>query len=220
MKKFKSRKGFTLVELVVTVAILSIVVGLGMGTFVMTMQNYGTAASTEQEQEKAAQIENCITQLAYKVKDIKFIDKSQNAYKTYNIPTDEGTYFFSKGGSSTVEIYDYVTLEGESAPKKIPTISVSGVKKLKFSITRQKQKAAAAIPGTKENFLYLDYTIEMMNGYTLSGSMIMNGLEDTYPVAPGRATNPMVDDLDTYTVCEYQDYSGVTFSDKAILLVV
>ena len=42
--RFKNKKGYTLVELVVTIAILAIVAGMGVGIFAMTMNNYSKAA--------------------------------------------------------------------------------------------------------------------------------------------------------------------------------
>ncbi|MGN0470797.1 MAG: PilW family protein [Acutalibacteraceae bacterium] len=209
MKKLRSRKGFTLVELVVTVAILTIVLGMGTGAFVMVLQNYGTASSTEQEQEKASQLEDYIIRSARTAKDVKFLDSGSGA----TIPSDEGDYIFSKGGSSVVESYDYNIPEGETSLKKSPSMTVSGVRKLTVSLKRQKTNPSDAT--SEKKFLFLEYKIEMLNGYTVESSIVMNNLNDTYPVATGS----MVDNIESFVVCEYNETSGVSVSDKAILFV-
>lgn len=220
MKKIKSRKGFTLVELVVTVAILSIVLGLGTGAFVMVMQNYGTASSYEQEQEKATQIENFIVRAARTAKSVKLIDKNEVDYKTYTIPSDEGTYIFSEGGSSIVQLYEYKVFDdtvGTTDPEKTPSINVSGVQRLQVSLKRQKMNDEAAKPDSKENFIYLDYTIEMVAGYTLRGSVVMNNLEDD---GSRTQSSTNVDPIDSLVVCEYnEDSTSGTISDKAVLFI-
>ena len=73
-KKRKSKKGFTLVELVVTVAILGIVSGVGVGIVANTIRNYAVASTTAQEQETAIQIENFITRYARTASDIDVIE--------------------------------------------------------------------------------------------------------------------------------------------------
>lgn len=209
MKKLRSRKGFTLVELVVTVAILTIVLGMGTGAFVMVMQNYGTASSTGQEQEKASQLESYIVRSARAAKDLKFIDVSSGV----TVPSDEGDYIFSEGGSSVVESYDYTIYEGETSPKKSPSMTVSGVKRLTVSLKRQKTNPSDA--ASEKKFLYLEYKIEMLKGYTIESSIVMNNLKDTYPVATGS----MVDNIESFVVCEYNETSGISIPNKAILFV-
>lgn len=215
MKKVKSRKGFTLIELVVTVAILSLVCGMGVGIFASVMRNYGTASSTEMEQEKATQIEDYLIKSARTAKKVIFIQKgdsdasknSDGVETKKNIPSDQGTYVFSKGGSSEVEIYDYIQPKGETSMQEISTIKVSGVKKLEVTIKRQNI-------ASKGKFVYLDYTIEMINGYTVKGSTVMNNFEDSETTG----TVTKVENIETpFTVCQYDESSGSTATDKAIL---
>ena len=53
MKKFISKKGMTLVELVVTIAILGIVSGFSITIVVTAMNNYTEAAIVQKEQKGA-----------------------------------------------------------------------------------------------------------------------------------------------------------------------
>lgn len=230
MRKIKSRKGFTLVELIVTLAILTIVLGLGTGAFIMVLQNYGTASSTESEQERATQIENYIIESARTAKDIKFI-KSQSDGEVSNdallhteaIPTDTGTYVYSGGNSSIVEIYDYDVLEDESStttsesPEKSSIINVSGVKKLTFSLKRQKMSKTDTTSDKK--FFYLYYTIEMLHGYTVNGSVVMNNLKDDQKYRNRISTTSSVDNIFSFDICNYDEDVSTTVSNKAVLFV-
>lgn len=212
MKKLRSRKGFTLVELVVTVAILSIVLGLGTGAFIMVMQNYGTASSTEQEQEKATQIEDNILQAARVATDIKFLDSGTDA-----IPSDEGTYIFCKDGSDIVQMYDYETFTGETSVTQTPSIDVGGVKKLIFSLKLQKNQKTTA---PENKFLYLNYKIEMQNGYTLSGSVEMNNMKSegkTVVASSSSVDNVKINDKVNLVVCDSE--TSIPSSNKAIVFI-
>lgn len=233
MKKIKSRKGFTLIELVVTVAILSIVLGLGTGVFIMVIRNYGTASSYEQEQEKATQIENYLVREARTATGIKLIEtgtedkeSSDSCHETKTtLPSDQGSYIFCEDGSDVVQLYEYKVFDdtsgttSTSGPEKNSIISVSGVKQMKVSLKRQKMNNEAAKIGSKENFIYLDYTIEMVAGYTLRGSVVMNNLEEN-PKKMLSMPDTNVDLIDSITVCDYnEDSTPDTSSYKAILFI-
>ena len=58
MKKLRSKRGFTLVELIVAVAILSMVAGMGAGIVGQAIRNYSTAQITSYEQETAMSVES------------------------------------------------------------------------------------------------------------------------------------------------------------------
>lgn len=204
MKKLKSRKGFTLIELVVTVAILSIVCCMGVGIFASVMRNYGTASSTEMEQEKATQIETYLVKAARTAAKVECFDESDT------IPSAQGTYIFSKVGSSDVEIYDIVP-KSSTDTDKISIIKVSGVKKLSITVNRQNVVAAS-----KEKFAYMDYTIEMINGYTVKGSVVMKNFKDSGTVASGTQVDTI---KSLFEVCVYDESSASTAADKAILFV-
>lgn len=214
MKKVKSRKGFTLIELVVTVAILSIVCCMGVGIFATVLRNYGTASSTEMEQEKATQIENYLVKSARTATKVCFIKQGDNdsTEDSYNeikkeIPKDQGTYIFSKVGSSDVEIYDIVP-KSSTEVDKISTIKVSGVKNLTVTIKCQNVAASG-------KFMYLDYKIEMIDGYTVDGSVVMNNLVDN--TLTSNNTEVLEPVGASFIVCQYDENSGSTDTGKAII---
>ena len=64
MKKFRSKKGMTLVELVVTIAILGIVSGFSLTIVVTAMNNYSEAAIVQGDQDTALMIEEFIVRQA------------------------------------------------------------------------------------------------------------------------------------------------------------
>lgn len=78
MKKFKSKKAFTLVELVVTVTIIAIVSGFGVGIFASTISNYMTASVTGFDQQKANQIEQYILQNTVSAERIVFLSNPED----------------------------------------------------------------------------------------------------------------------------------------------
>ena len=73
-RKFKSKAAFTLVELVVTIAIVGITAGFGVGIFASTLRNYSSASVTATEQEKANQIESFIVRNARTATEVCYID--------------------------------------------------------------------------------------------------------------------------------------------------
>ena len=60
MKKLQSKKGLTLVELIITITILSMVAGMGVGVVANAMRNYAAAQTVAQEQDIALQVEDFI----------------------------------------------------------------------------------------------------------------------------------------------------------------
>ncbi|MDD6488617.1 MAG: type II secretion system protein [Clostridia bacterium] len=201
MKKVKSRKGFTLIELVVTVAILSIVCGMGAGIFSMVLRNYGTASSAEQQQEKATQIENYIITAARKANDIKFLDAGAGDV----IPSENGDYLFCAGGSTDVQYYNY---DDTATSPKSSTVTIPGVQKLTIKLRRQKLDPSDTT--SEKRFMYLEYRIEMSDNYTVNGSVVLNNLKSGTTSVIG--TVSFVDEVKTFVVC------GET-SDKAVVFM-
>ena len=74
MKKFRSKKGMTLVELVVTIAILGIVSGFSLTIVVTAMNNYSEAAIVQGDQDTALMIEEFIVRQARVASKIQFVE--------------------------------------------------------------------------------------------------------------------------------------------------
>lgn len=167
MKKIKSRKGMTLIELVVTVAILSIVGGMSIGIFSSTMNHYSTASITANEQNNTTTLENYIISNAKVAKDIKFIPDPVTS--SADVPgTTAGTYIAKRTSDEkfiVIENYD---------PTKTDNVVVSleGIE----SVTIMLKRHIVGSAETDEDFMYLDYEIKMERGYSLKGSVVMNNM--------------------------------------------
>ncbi len=169
MKKcFRSKKGLTLVELVVTIAILGIVSGFSLAIVVTAMNNYSHAAIIEREQETALMLEEYITRNARVAQNVEFIvkDGSGSANTRDEIPHT------SNVGSYLAKIDDVIqTFEYEGTSEKYTHITYKDVKNITFYIGRQKfDKDEADI----QSSFYLNYHIEMSSGYTLDGQAVLN----------------------------------------------
>lgn len=174
-KKRKSKKGFTLVELVVTVAILGIVSGMGIGIVANTIRNYAVASTTAQEQETAIQIENFITRYARTASDIDVIEDA-------NIPSfNKNEEYISTAIDSSPEPVKnkvYLTtniVETIGSPDVTSSLSYFGVKKMTFTMRKQKNFSDDSF---SRCHTCLDYTIEMADYYTLKGTVVMNNVRE------------------------------------------
>ncbi len=186
MKKFRTKKAFTLVELVVTVAIMSITAGVGIGIFASAMQNYSTASVTASEQEKALEIEKFILDKARLATTVYYItnDSSLNGSYVDHIVKDEATAQLNNstasGGMLTVDAGStyakYYDLDKEETGGgyvnivKSTTLQVSGLDNIKFRLYKQKAELANE---ESRIFNYLSYKITMENGYSISGTVLL-----------------------------------------------
>ncbi|MBQ3928836.1 MAG: type II secretion system protein [Clostridia bacterium] len=187
-QKFRSKKGITLVEMVVTIAVLSIVSGLGIGIFAMTLNHYTTAARVETQQEEANLVEEQIVQAARVAKEVYFLPddtgslgdgKAADAYPRDKLP---GEYFVQDKGEHAIRRFRYAKDSDESsaALEKSYGLAFEHVKQISFKIVKKTMKT----PGSKENdFLYLDYVIEMDEGYALNGSVVLENVGTKGPTA-------------------------------------
>ena len=186
MRKFISKKGVTLVELVVTVAIMSITAGMGVGIFASTMNNYSSASVLATEQQKVTEIENYIYDNASVCESLYFIDST--------VSGGGATNFLTPGGVdslilSTTDEVDYMMIDPDSTNMRYKTnvkdasgnlipeaeLNVSGVDNIVFSISKQKIGRSESDPTRGGLFFYLNYEINMVDGYSVSGSVVMEG---------------------------------------------
>lgn len=187
MKKFRSKKAFTLVELVVTIAILSITAGFGIAIFSSALQNYSTASVTSKEQEKAMEIENYILRHARVATDVFFVtsDSTLNGnvdYVDHIVPSVSaislegavGGVMTTQGKSELLEYYDLEKNDDDEI-EKTGNLSVIGVESIEFKLNKQK---IAFTEGSNDSFAYLNYKINMTEGYSVSGSVMLYNLNN------------------------------------------
>lgn len=164
-KHLKSRKGMTLVELVVTIAILGIVSGLGLGIVVSAMNNYSTAATVQKAQNVALQIESYIQGNAASASTVHFIDTSAGG----EVPrsTESGNYYIEQD-NGVVRTYYY------DGTNRSIVMSYEGVEQITFEIELQKSNKMDSLNGCS---LFLLYQIKMESGYVLDGQIVLNQIK-------------------------------------------
>ena len=200
MKKFKTKKAYTLVELVVTVAILSITAGMGVGIFASALRNYSQASVTAHEQDKATEIESFLLRYARVCKYFYYIDGmsgeteiSPDAHEVYweelfAAEESESQYMIMYPNSTRLE---YKVNDKDEEGNAIPSspMYVEGVENIEVKISKQKLTSEES-----ENniFYFMNYKISMEEGYTLKGTAIL------YNVANLSAdySNSYIEDVD------------------------
>lgn len=232
--KIKSRKAYTLVELIVTITILSITAGFGIGIFASAMSNYSSASITATEQDKALQIESFIltharvaNQVFYITNDPSKVSKAENVNHVAGSDSIIKSMFpEGVGGIIThdpavdrinedqnkinyYDIYDTVVNKGTSNESRTYSdgakLNLSGVKDIKFRLKRQRVDLA----GLKDSFPYLYYEINMANGYSIKGNVILNNCKNVQFIKNGNYTDK-TDDT-TFTVCDDTYATGIAF---------
>ncbi len=168
-RRFKSRKGMTLVEMVVTITVLSIVAGMGVGIFTAVMQHYGTASHTSQAQQNALQMEKYIVENARVASDITTIPQGGpspiSPGTTVPVSTVTGTYIVEGKKTNIFEMYDY------DGTNKSSSMNVSGIQRVKLTLQRHK------VDKGDQDFLSLKYIIETTEGYTVEGLAMMPNMK-------------------------------------------
>lgn len=195
MRKFRTKKAYTLVELVVTVAILSITATIGVGIFASTLRTYSAASVTAREQDAATEIETFLTRYARKCSGFYYIMSDPSEY---NPGAEDGAFDTVDANQHFVTGKEALALDENNSryivldPQThkltykinerdgegfldMPEMTVNGVEKLEFEIVKQKRTTEAL---DKKAFYYLNYTIVMMEGYTLKGSVIMYNVKN------------------------------------------
>lgn len=180
-KRFRNKKAFTLVELVVTVTILGMVAALGVGSFASAMRNYSQASVTATEQQKALQIEKFIVDNARIARSVAVINslysgtdaangEAKNETQLYAIKR-EGVVLSMKKGSTSVRNAQAAALAAGAIPTVNAVVNYDGVESIEMSVRRHKNDPADPDLGS---FIFLTYKITMAQGYSLSGQVIMN----------------------------------------------
>ncbi len=169
-KKTNSRRGFTLVELVVTIAILGMVSMMGIGIVANSIKNYSTASVTSGEQDTALAIENFIISAAKKSTSFKQVNPNNvpegNNIKAWYIMSDEGV----------IKTVSNIVDNSGDAPV-VTTREFKGVNNIEFTLRKQKKSKTDSVNGA---YVCLDYVITMIEGYVIRGSVVVNGIPSNY----------------------------------------
>ncbi|MBR2177022.1 MAG: prepilin-type N-terminal cleavage/methylation domain-containing protein [Clostridia bacterium] len=215
MKKFKTKKAFTLVELVVTIAILSIVAGFGIGIFASTMRNYSAASVTAKEQEIALQVETFILDHARTAKDVTFIREH----------TVTGTAGFEKNAQEIMKNHEGAFITADKAtPNKVKTflgfdngsgtvkadaaLTYESIDHITFAIKRHKIDKDDPDLGS---FVFLNYEIVMATGYSIKGEVVLNNCT-SMTITPD--TDKYIDNSISVRVCSNTEDTGIAFITK------
>lgn len=149
--KPKSKKGFTLVEMVVTTAVLAVTAGMLVGVIASTITKFADGNDTEFRRSEAATLESHIKQYAKAAYRITPFDGATDIY-------EEGKYYITADPlTNRFQIKEGLVADSDTI------IDVSYVESLTFEVVRM-----------SNNKLSLEYTIVMDNEFTCKGSIVLN----------------------------------------------
>ncbi len=174
-KKIKSRIGLTLVELIVTIAILGMVAGMGVGMVGSAIKNYSTASTTAREQETALAVESFILTAVRTSSSVQSVSTTAGSF-----PSHDATMYYLYFMNGTLRTMRN-EIEKKGVNPVVTTISYEGVGEINFTI--RKQKSVKDDPTDEKKFIYLYYEIKMREGYTLRGSAVLNNAPSDYITA-------------------------------------
>ena len=211
MKVFRSKKGFTLLELVVTITIASIVSGMGIGIFASVMRSYTTASVTASDQQAASLVEDFILTNARSANDVIMIRGNLNRAKDGVVKTasvimetdkKEGAFMVSskkheEEEEADIKTYYGIKIDSDVVPQPHGTLHLKGLNRVEFRISRHKVSKTDPEEGS---FMFLVYTIVMQSGYTIQGEVTLNNCTNMKP------TNT----ADSY----YDDYTEIVVGNK------
>lgn len=216
MRKFKSKKAMTLVELLVTVAILGIVSGFSITIVVTAMNNYTEAAIMQKEQDTALMLEDYIVRNARVSRKVQFIENNPASVAKVNVPSKTYKGFYMAKINNVIETFDYAEIDPATGnfnyaldnPSQYTRFTYENVRKITFAFSRQKRFT----DDIESQCTYcMDYSIEMMSGYILKGQVIMNNADAEYmgklsgdSTGKGKTTG-FVDPLAEYKLIEVTD---------------
>lgn len=217
MKKINSKKAFTLVELVVTIAITAIASGFAIGIFASVMKNYSTASITAIEQQEAVRVEDFILTNARAAYDVLMVKSSLSTDRTGYVKqvstvmtTDkkEGGFITvprKANNSDTCELKTFYGIKTGSVVSQEATIRYSRVKYIDFKIKRHKTVKGDADQGS---FMFLEYKIVMESDYSISGEVTLNNCLD---MKPSNTAGKYFDNYTTVRVGSTTEETGIAF---------
>lgn len=149
--KLKSKKGFTLVEMVVTTAVLAITAGMLVGVIASTITKFSDGNDTEFRRSEASAVETQIKQYAKAAYCI-------NTYDSAVDTIDDGRYYIVSDSATN----RFQVKEGTASGANT-VITIDHVSSVTFEVVE--------IVSGKYS---LEYSIVMDNDYTCEGSFILN----------------------------------------------
>ncbi len=223
MKFKKSKKAYTLVELVVTIAILSITATMGIGIFASAMSNYSKASFAAKEQEKALEIENFILRYARVATDVYFITNDSSLYSNPNlsdhyasseaaISLDDavGGVLTSNAGSNIIGYHTKYKDDSDNIVNE-EDIKLSGVKSIEFKLSNQKSQLEQ---NEDVSFVYLNYKINMIEGYSVDGAVMLYNCKNVIFTHDPGAFVETTSDVGTFAVGDEDFNTGIAFLKK------
>lgn len=158
MKKRNSKKGFTLVELVVTLAVLSITAAMGTSIFIMVFNNYGEASHASFSQQQAVALEDVIREYCKACKDVEI------AAGGIGTMTTSGTYFYTNS-DGILYIDDYDAKDSGTHTR----FTLSGIKTLQTKYVKRTSAQDA-----NSGYIVMQYAITTNDDFVLEGSIVLN----------------------------------------------
>ena len=222
-RKCKSKKAFTLVELVVTIAILSITATMGVGIFAATLRNYSRASVTAKEQENATEIQRFIYSYGRIGGSVFFIDptSANDEINETDIIINNKDILTAENKSTGYIVLDPDThklayklnardLDGNLIDS--PEMYVNGVEKVEFQIIKNKLTSEDA-DTDQTMFFTLNYKIVMVENYSLKGSIVL--LNSKNLTTNVEYTNSYIETIgDVFTIGGDESYTrGIGFYD-------
>lgn len=200
MKRYQSKRAFTLVELVITIGVLGIVATMGIGVVANAIRNYSTASVTSKEQEAAVAIEKFIINNAR-------IDSSVQKQANQNVSKDTTAQYMYFDGDNLI------THSCDTRDKSVPPVEVvishQNVEKVELQVKRQKPKPDGTLDA--KCFVFLHYEIVMKEGYSLSGDTILNNADAAAYVMEHTSSSEFTD---------YNDKISVSKGDAGALVLI
>ena len=211
-----------MVELVVTIAILSITATIGVGIFASALSNYSQASVTAKEQEKAFELENFIIRYGRVASDVYFITNDNSMYTNSNfidhiasseaaISLDDAVGGVIKAAAGS-DMFSYHTKYKDDDDNVVTDTDtkIAGVESIEFKLTNQKSKFEQ---NSETSFSYLKYKINMVEGYSVTGAVMLNNLSNVvFTHDPNNYVETTLDD--TFKVGDPDFETGIAFLKK------
>lgn len=247
-KKFKTKRGATLIEMIATVAILSIVASLSFEAMFMAGEEYRRVARVADCERSISLMQENLNLYVKNAVDIKFYDNSADPSATFESTINN--YFSTRtdlqdavnqtdhqyidlilyrSGPFHYTLAKYTLITGHN-PEWEPILKVNNIKEINFSM---KELTSSFHDGAKQSYLF-DYAIMAPTGFEMDyakddevdqavDSSGYSNKEGIYSVMTGTVINNM----ETWTgstnqlrICENVTASGLEYKGDCNFVVI